>query len=115
MAIPGWQPLTNICDPLLGVGVVGKLPRCDFAALVQLIKNGISDLLLFSTLLLVVLLLYAGFGLVTSQGNQAAMTKAKGMLWNVIAGYAIIILAWTVVYSVTSVLLSDKFNFFLKG
>ncbi len=112
MAIPGWQPLVNICDPLAPLGQAG---RCDFAAFVTLIKHGITDLVILSSLLLVIILLTAGFKLITSQGNPGALTKAKEMFWNVVIGYAIIILAWTAIYSITSVLLSDKFNFFLKG
>ncbi|MBX4206549.1 hypothetical protein KW784_02065 [Candidatus Parcubacteria bacterium] len=117
--IPGWKPLTNFCDPLLKVGEISKanppLPRCDISQVVQLIKYGIQDLVIFSTLLLVAAAVYAGIKLVTSQGNPNALKEAGTMLRKIVFGYAVILVAWVLVYTITSTLLNADFNFLLKG
>ena len=110
--IPGWEPLTGFCDPLLKSTEQGA---CNFAAFIQLIKNGIHDLVIFSTLIVVVVLVYAGFTLLTSGGNQAKYKEATGMLWKVVIGYVWILSAWLIVYTITTALLKADFNFLLKS
>ena len=110
--IPGWEPLTGFCDPLLKSTEQGA---CNFVALIQLIKNGIHDLVIFSTFIVVMVFVYAGLTLLFSRGNQNKSTEVKGMFWKVVVGYVWILAAWPIVYTITSVLLNDSFNFLLKN
>ena len=104
--MPGWQPLV-ICGRTIREGVGGNLytHECTFADFIQLINNGIQDLVILSTLIAVAVFCYAGIILLTSGGNPSAFEKAKKMLWKVVLGYLWILGAWLVVYTITSVLL----------
>ncbi len=106
--MPGWKTITKICDP------VGSNP-CDFADFMTLIKNGIVDLVLISTLIVVFMLVYAGYLLLTSQGNVSAYTKVKDIFWKVVWGYVIVLAAWLIVYTITGALLNSNANFLLGG
>ena len=103
--IPGWQPLI-VCD--------GVDPPCNIGSVIELIKNGIADLVLISTLLVVVALVISGFRLLTSFGKPKALEETKTMFSKIVIGYGIILTAWVVVYTITSVLLKPEFNFFLS-
>lgn len=115
MAIAGWKPLTGFCDATSLVPFDPNSPstRCDINAFITLIKHGIHDLVLLSTLLAVVILVYAGMLWLTSGGNRGKHDQALGMLGAVVKGYVWILAAWVIVYSITSVLLYDKFNFLI--
>jgi hypothetical protein len=107
--MPGWQPLTNICTPTLPAGTAGA---CGFEALMELISNAMTDLILISTLLVIVALVWSGFNLVTAgmRGDSGALSDLKGKMLNIVIGYAIILGAWLVVYAITSTLLHDGFS-----
>ncbi len=112
--IPGWQDLI-ICglDPKQpGVNTLYTHP-CHIGDFIQLIKNGITDLVLFSTLVVVFMCVIAGLNLLKSQGNSSALTAAKDMMWKVLMGYVWILAAWVIVYFITSALIKADFNFFL--
>jgi hypothetical protein len=67
---------------------------CDFVRMVNLIINWLITVLI---MVFAVRMVFAGFGLVMSQGNSDAMTKAKeGMISSVI-GLIIILSAWLIV------------------
>ena len=102
---PGWKPLI-VCD--------GVATKCDFNAFITLIKNGVHDLVLFSTLAVVALLCYAGFLWLTSQGDVGKHKQAIGMLKNIIWGYVWILAAWLIVYTIANALLKDDFLFLIK-
>lgn len=104
--MPGWQTLTHICD---GVEI-----RCGFPQFIMLIKNGITDMILLSTLLVVAALAVAGIQLLTSGGNPSKLTAAKDMAWKIVKGYMWILIAWLLVYTITSKLLNADY-FFLLG
>ena len=106
--------MTGFCDPLAKARLAGGNP-CDFTAIIQLIKNGIHDLVLLSTLLAVVVLVWAGITWLTSGGSTTKHQQALGMLMSVVKGYVWILAAWLIVYSITNVLLWHDFNFLLKG
>ena len=85
-------------------------PDCDFAKLMQLVQNIISALIIISTFLATAAFAYAGFLLLTSGGNESNKTKAKEMLGKVIKGYLWILVAWVLVYTITTVLLKPGFS-----
>lgn len=105
--MPGWKPLIICNNP-------PEFPAaCEFSHFMELIKNGITDLVILSTFIAVIVFVWVGIKLMTSGGNPGAMTEAKGMLWKVVLGYIWILAAWLVVYTITSVLLKPEFNFLL--
>ena len=104
--MPGWKPLI-ICD--------GVTTHCGFPQFIEVIKNGITDLILFSTLVAMCVLVYAGILWLTSQGSEANHKRALAMLGKVVWGYVWILIAWTLIYTITSTLLKPEFNFLLKG
>jgi len=92
--------LTNICDG----------PKCEFGHLITLVKNLINAMIIFSTFFAVAAFAYAGILLLTSGGNEGAKTKAKEIFTKVLYGYLWILGAWLLVYTITSVLLTDGFS-----
>lgn len=81
-------------------------PDCNFCSIVTLVQNIINWLFGFLTLVAVILLVVAGFKLVTSAGNPNAWETAKKMLTNVIIGFIIIMAAWLIVDTIMKALLA---------
>jgi hypothetical protein len=106
MPIFGWQPLI-VCD--------GVATHCGFYEFVTLIKNGVTDLILLSTLFALAVMIYAAILWLSSGGDSGAHKKALGMFGNVVKGYVWILAAWVIVYTIMSTLLKPEFNLFLKG
>lgn len=96
-----WKPLT-------GEGVCFGAD-CDFNSLIILAQNLITNLILLSTLLAVAAFAYAGFILLTSGGSEDKKNDAKKVFTKVLIGYLWILGAWLLVYTITSVLLDEKF------
>jgi hypothetical protein len=111
-----WADLI-ICGVTPGEGVnPNYIHECQFADIFALIGNLITDLVLISTLLAVIAFIYAGFKLLTSQGNPGAMKDAMAMLRKVIIGYVWILAAWLIVYTISKALLGnfDAYSFLGK-
>jgi hypothetical protein len=93
--------------PFFGPIVPEAINRCaaGWAALITVI-NDIIELLITLAIVFVapITIAYAGFLLVTSQGNSGAITKAKGVIENTVVGIIIAIAAWLIVDAVMSVL-----------
>lgn len=85
-------------------------PNCDFAALIQLVKNLITALVYISTFLATGVFAYAGFLLLTSGGNESAKNQAKDIFLKVLKGYLWILAAWLIVYTITTVLLKEGYT-----
>lgn len=72
----------------------GACTSCDIIK----VANSLIDWLIgIITVLFAVLMVYAGFELVVSQGNPSAMESAKKKLSNAIIGFIIVLAAWIVV------------------
>jgi hypothetical protein len=96
-----------VCDGVAHDGI----PACGYPALIELGKRIIDALVKYSTLLVVVLSIVAGFRLLTSGGDVGARKKAKDMMIAVLTGYAVILIAWLVVYTILKVLIDpDQFS-----
>ncbi len=104
--MPGWQPLVGFCDPTS----LDAAKRCGLEAFITLIKNGITDLVLLSTLVGVAAFMWAGFRLLTSGGSESARTDAKEMFRKIVLGYLLVVGAWVIVYTITSTLLYSNFS-----
>jgi len=83
----------------------GVTVPCTFEKLIELVQNIISAMIIISTFFATAAFAYAGFLLLTSGGNESNKTKAKEMLGKVLKGYLWILVAWVLVYTITTVLL----------
>jgi len=82
---------------------------CQFGDLITLVQNLITDLIFLSTIFATAAFAYAGFKLLTSGGNEKAAGEAKEIFMKVGMGYLWILVAWLLVYTITS-LLGDGFS-----
>ncbi len=74
---------------------------CDFNQLINLANIVISFLLFYiASPIAAVIFCYAGFKLLTSGGNEEAMTNAKKMIMTMIKGYLIALAAWLVIHTI---------------
>jgi hypothetical protein len=81
---------------------------CGFSHLVLVAQHVIYNLVMISTLLAVVVFIYAGFLLMTSGGNSGKKDEAKKMLMKVLWGYLWILVAWVLIYTITKALVDPK-------
>ena len=103
--LPGWQNLI-VC----GSSNATNTGDCGFGDLLNLAKALMADLTIIATLLVIVAAVMIGFTLLTSEGSTSAKEKAKGMAWTVLKGYFFIIVAWVLVYTISSALLAPGFS-----
>jgi hypothetical protein len=80
---------------------------CDACAATAMVNGLINWLFGILALLAVMVMMYAGVRLVTSQGNTSQWEEAKGMLTNLIIGFVIVLAAWLIVDTLMKMLLSD--------
>lgn len=92
-----WQPLI-VCTN-----------DCNFGHLITLVQNLITDLIFLSTIFATAAFAFAGFKLLTSGGSEKAAEEAKEIFKKVGWGYLWILVAWLLVYTITS-LLGDGFS-----
>lgn len=78
---------------------------CSFCHLVELGNNVVTWILGFAFVLFGVLAFVAGFGLVTSGGNEEALRSAKTKLTNAFIGLIIIMSAWLIVDTIMKTLI----------
>lgn len=77
---------------------------CDFNMFLALINRVANFLLVYIAFPFIgVVVAYAGFKLITSGGSESALTEAKGMIWNVVIGLVVALLAWVIIKLVLSV------------
>ncbi len=113
--MPGWKPLTGFCDPTATAAFVeGAGGKCDFGAFVFLIKSGMTDLVLISFLVAMVMFMYAGFLWLTSKGSASQHTRALDVLWKVVMGYVWMIAAWVIIHTIANALVKTEFNQFIQ-
>lgn len=74
---------------------------CDFASTVN---NVIQFIITVMILIAVLMLVVAGFKLVTSRGNTSAAEAAKKMIFNVVIGIVIVLAAWVLVDTIIKAL-----------
>ncbi len=77
---------------------------CGFSSLILLAQNLITDLIFLSTLFATAAFAYAGFKLLTSGGSEKAKDEAVDIFKKVGIGYLWILVAWLLVYTITSLL-----------
>lgn len=70
---------------------------CGTCEFVSVFNNVIQFIVQISSLLAVIVFIYAGFLMVTSQGNEGQLSKAKGLFTNVVIGLVILLAAFLIV------------------
>ena len=77
---------------------------CGTCEFVQLINNVINFLITFAVIAATLLIMYAGFRLVTSGGDVSAKTAAKSMMSNVLIGIVLVLTGFLIINTVLGVL-----------
>jgi hypothetical protein len=109
--LPFFLALLLILSPTLASAQFGNFVNCEGAScsacnFVDLANNLIRWLFGAVFVIFAVLMAVAGFGLVTSGGNQSALDAAKSKFQNAIVGIIIIMAAWLIVDTVMKGLLA---------
>jgi cytochrome bd-type quinol oxidase subunit 2 len=81
--------------------------ECSFCDLVAMVQDIITWIIGIIFLIFAVLLVVAGFQLVTSGGNQSAQTSAKEKFINALIGIIIVLAAWLIVDTLMRAVLPD--------
>lgn len=81
---------------------------CSACDLVSLANNVVDWLIAFLAVLFAVIMVVAGFRLVTSGGNQSAMENAKSSLTNGLIGFLIVLGAWLAIDTLMRALVGDS-------
>jgi len=100
-----WKPLIVCGDSVKDAAGVVTIPYpCNFGYLIELTQNLITNLIILSTLFATAAFAFAGFKLLTSGGNEKAKDEAKDIFKKVGWGFLWILVAWLLVYTITSLL-----------
>lgn len=98
--MPGFRPFI----------VCGVEVACEYPHLIELARNIIHNLVVFSTFIAVAVFAYVGFLLLTSGGSEDKKNQAKHAFKMVVIGYLWILTAWLLIYTITDVLLKDGYS-----
>jgi hypothetical protein len=91
----GLVPCGNKVD---AQGKIEAGQECTFEDLIVLAQNVIDFLIFYIAAPLATLMFaYAGFLMFTNNGNEAQVTKAKGIFWSVLWGLIIALAAWLMI------------------
>ncbi len=82
-------------------------PACQSCHVVQLVNNVTEWLVAFLSVVVAIMIVYAGARLVTSGGNQAVMEAAKETITNAIIGFVIVLAGWLLIDTGMKMLLVD--------
>lgn len=81
------------CD---GVGINGGIP-CDACHFIEMGQRILTWLIVILAVVFGAVALMAGWGLVTSGGNPAALSAAKQKLLNALIGFLLVLAAWLII------------------
>lgn len=97
--------------PLVPQACANDVTQCNFCTFMDLVGNLIRFFFVLLTIVAILMIMYAGFLLVTSAGDVGAMTRAKSMFTNVVIGFIIVLSAWLIVDTVMKALITDQSKF----
>ncbi len=83
--------------------------ECTFQDVIALAQAVAKKLVQIGLIVSPIIFAYAGYLLVTSQGNTGQRDKAKKIGWNVVKGLVVMLLAWLFVDLILRALLSQTF------
>ena len=92
-------------------------PDCDFDKFIEMINGIINWIIGIATVIFTISAVWGGFLYVTSGMNPGNKEKAKGILWNTLIGFVIILVGWVIVYTILYALVPENstvFNFLKK-
>ena len=92
---------------LVPCGGTGE-PQCQACDVTKLINNVVAWLVIILSIVASILIVIAGFKLVTSGGNPAAKTAAKETFINIFIGFLIILASWLLVDTVMKALVNQQ-------
>lgn len=81
---------------------------CQACQLVELADNVVDWLVVTLSVVAAIMIIYAGFVLVTSGGNTSAKEKAKSLITNLIVGFLIVLGGWLLVDTGMKMLVGGK-------
>lgn len=84
---------------------------CNWGDLVAAVQNLVNKLTVFAIAFSVVVIVYAGFTYMTSEGSPAKLNKAHKMFQSVAIGIALMLGAWVIVTMIASALGVTAFKF----
>jgi hypothetical protein len=87
-------------------GIVICQENCGWDDLIILVNRIVNWLVAFLSVIAVIVMVVAGFKMVTSGGNTSAWESAKSMFTNVVIGFILVLAAWLIVDTVLSLLTS---------
>jgi len=88
--------------PVLALAATDLVPcdECGYQDFLNIINKVMTWLIVIAGPISAIVFAYAGWLLMTSGDNPSNRSKAKGIFWKVLAGYAIMLIAWLVVRQV---------------
>lgn len=89
-------------------------PDCDWNALINMVNNLVTWLVMFLSIIAVIVMVIAGFRMVTSGGDVSAWTSAKQMFTNVVIGIIIVLAAWLIIDTLLATLTGGGLNKWLN-
>ena len=93
------------CDGVLDPNEQDRQIKCDFAALMSMVKSTINWLFLITIPILVLLLSYGG--LLYMSGNKKNIDTAKSIFQSAAKGFIIMLVAWVSVVTVVNWFITD--------
>lgn len=87
-------------------------PACNFSYAVDMINEMVKWIISMATTIFIISAIYGGFLYMTSGENPGNKAKAKGILWNTLLGFVIILTAWLIVYTILINLAPDNETIF---
>ncbi len=99
-------PLLSYAAGLVPCGGPGE-ESCQMCHVAQLVNGVISWLVMILGTIAAIIIVYAGFKLVTSGGNQHAKEEAKELINNMLIGYVIVLAGWLLIDTGMKMLLVD--------
>ena len=79
-------------------------PDCDACDLVNMVNGIINFIIVLLTVLATIVLVIAGFKMVTSGGNASAWQSAKESFFNIVIGFILVLAAWLIVDTILKAL-----------
>lgn len=101
------MPVFVTAAGLVPCGGAGE-PQCQACDVTKLINNVVAWLVIILSIVASILIVMAGFKLVTSGGNSAAKTAAKETFTNIFIGFLIILASWLLVDTVMKALVNQQ-------
>ena len=80
---------------------------CNFKAFVKIINDLITLVIQVAAVFAAILFAWAGWLMLSSEGKPDKITQAKKVIWAVIVGFLIILLAWLIVNVILGTLLKE--------